>query len=99
MDGIVLIGVAASIVLLIAAAKPASVDGMEDTPVSIENIRKGVKNGLYKCTLTVVDGIPAVYLSGKTADGKPYSDIYPIDAADWQTLRAEGYQVVKYEEL
>lgn len=73
--------------------KPRTTDGMEDTPVSIDNIRRGVAEGWYTCTLVVVDGIPAVHLTGKTANGKPYSDIYPITQADWNTLKAEGYKV------
>ena len=77
-----------------AAKKHDSVDGMEDTPVSIDNIRKGVANGWYTAVLTTVDGAPAVRLSGKTATGKDFTDVYPILPEDWQTLKNEGYQVV-----
>ena len=96
MDGIIIIGMFVAAALIAAAAKPVSKDlaGMEDTPVSIDNIRRGVVKGWYTCTLMVVDGIPAVRLSGRTADGKNYSDVYPITAADWQTLQKEGYEVV-----
>ena len=96
MDGIICIGVLVAAVLIAAAAKPISKDvaGMEDTPVSIDNIRKGVQRGWYSAVLVIVDGIPAVRLSGRTADGNTYSDIYPITAEDWQTLQNEGYEVI-----
>ena len=94
MDGLVIIS---ALLLggfaLAAFSKPRTMDGMEDTPVSIDNIRRGVANGWYTCTLVVVDGKPAVHLSGRTSDGKQYSDVYPITQADWDTLRAEGDEV------
>ena len=72
MDGIVIIGILAAAALIAAAAKPSQskILGMEDTPVSIENIRRGVANGWYDCVLIRVDGKPAVRLSGKTTSGK-----------------------------
>lgn len=73
------------------AAKRRSVDGMSDAPVSIENIRRGVKNGWYKAVLMRKNGQPAIYLYGKSIDGNNYGDIYPISEADWQTLKAEGF--------
>ena len=96
MDGIICIGVLVAAALIVAAAKPISKDvaGMEDTPVSIDNIRKGVANGWYTAVLTTVDGIPAVRLTGRTADGNTYSDVYLIAAEDWQTLKNEGYEVI-----
>ena len=95
MQSIVLIGILTAVALLAIAAKPKpdSLDGMEDTPVDIKNIREGVKNGWYVCTLVMVDGVYAVHLSGRTADGKPYSDVYPITKEDWYTLKNEGYKV------
>ena len=65
--------------------------GMNDTPVSLENVRRGVKNGWYTCTLVRMQGRPAVRLSGKNTNGQMYSDVYPISEADWQTLKNEGY--------
>ena len=96
MEGIIFIGILAAAVLITAAAKPISKDvaGMEDTPVLIDNIRKGVQRGWYSAVLVMVDGIPAVRLSGRTADGNIYSDTYPITAADWQALKDEGYEVI-----
>ena len=77
------------------AKKHDSVNGMEDTPVSIENIRRGVAEGWYTCVLTRVNGMPAVKLTGRTVvGGKQYTDVYPISETDWQTLRAEGYTVI-----
>ena len=95
MDGLIVIGCLVAFAALAYAARPSATSGMEDTPVSIENIRRGVKNGWYSCTLLVVDGIPAVRLAGKTRDGKIYSDIYPITPEDWKALQAEGYKVEK----
>ena len=40
--------------------RDASVYGMEDDPVSIENIRRGVANGWNTCVLTRINNIPAV---------------------------------------
>lgn len=93
MDGIIIISVLAAVALLCVASKPRSMDGMEDEPVSIENIRRGVKNGWYTCTLVRENGIPAVYLSGKNTDGSNYSDVFPVTQEDWDTLKAEGYPV------
>ena len=95
MNGIVIIGALTAFALFCIAAKPsqAAAYGMEDTPVSIDNIRKGVERGWYSCVLVLVDGIPAVHLTGKTADGKTYSDVYPVTKEDWETLRNEGYEV------
>ena len=78
-----------------ASAKRNSVDGMEDTPVSIENIRKGVARGWYSATLCRVDGMPAVRLVGRTTDIEPYTDVFPITEEDWQTLKNEGYSVAE----
>lgn len=92
MDGLVVISLLVLGGLLIAA-RNRSVDGMDDDPVSIENIRRGVKNGWYTCLLTRVNGIPAVRLSGRTADGKTYTDVFAVTEEDWQTLKKEGYAV------
>ena len=93
MDGLFVISLLVLGGLFIAAApKHNSVDGMEDTPVSIDNIRKGVARGWYSATLCRVDGVPAVRLTGEVG-GKPYSDVFPITEEDWQTLKNEGYSV------
>ncbi len=94
MDGIIIISALAAVAILCAASKKSNsaANGMEDTPVSIDNIRKGVQRGWYACVLVRIDGVPAVRLTGKTADGKTYSDVYPITQADWDTLKAEGYE-------
>lgn len=90
MDGLVVISILVLGGLLIAS-RNRSVDGMEDDPVSIENIRRGVANGWYTCVLTRVNNIPAVRLSGRTADGKTYTDVFAVTEEDWQTLKKEGY--------
>lgn len=91
MDGIVIIGLLLLGGVLISRSAKATA-GMEDTPVSIDNIRKGVARGWYSCVLTRVDGKPAVRLSGTTTDGEETADVYPITEDDWQTLKAEGYK-------
>ena len=94
MDSLVIIAILLLGGFAIAAAKKHdSVDGMEDTPVSLDNIRKGVERGWYTATLCRVNGMPAVKLTGKDAQGKTYSDVFPITEADWQTLKNEGYSV------
>lgn len=94
MDGLVIISILVLGGLLIASRnRGESVYGMEDNPVSIENIRRGVANGWYTCVLTRVNNIPAVRLSGRTADGKIYTDVFAVTEGDWQTLKKEGYKV------
>lgn len=76
-------------------------DGPSDSTTETECSQMGMRAmdmlcvlpGWYACTLVVVDGITAVHLSGRTADGKPYSDVYPITKEDWETLKNEGYKV------
>ena len=96
MDGIVAISIISLLALLVVAGRPsqAAIEGMEDTPVSIDNIRKGVTNGWYTCVLVRVDGTPAVRLYGKMANGKSFTDVFPVTESDWNTLKNEGYQVV-----
>ena len=93
MDGLVIISILVLGGFLMATTRnrDESVYGMEDDPVSIENIRRGVANGWYTCVLTRVNGIPAVRLSGRTADGKTYTDVFAVTEEDWQTLKKEGY--------
>ena len=92
MDGIVIIGLLLLGGALIARSAKATA-GMDDTPVSLDNIRKGVSRGWYKARLTRVNGQPAIYLYGLNTAGKEYGDTYPISENDWQTLKAEGYPV------
>lgn len=73
---------------------PENIEGMTDSEVSIENIRRGVANGWYTAELTRVDGAAAVRLSGKTNDGSTYTDVYPISESDYNTLMGDGYKVV-----
>ena len=94
MDGIVIIGLLLLGGALIARSAKAT-SGMQDTPVSIDNIRRGVKEGWYICVLTRVDGKPAVRLSGTATDGTYTTGVYPISENDWQTLKNEGYYVAE----
>lgn len=79
--------------ILSATKKQKSTSGMNDNPVSLENIRRGVANGWYSATLTMVGDKFAIRLSGKTQNGQTYTDVYPISQIDWETLKAEGYNV------
>ena len=94
MDSLVIIGLLLLGGFAIAAAKKADgTAGMEDAPVSLDNIRKGVQRGWYSATLCRVNGTPAIHLYGKDASGNNYGDVFPITEADWQTLKNEGYSV------
>ena len=94
MNELILIGIIVLGGVAIAAAKKRdSVNGMNDTPVSLDNIRKGVERGWYRAVLMRVNGQPAIYLYGKDANGNTYGDTYPISEADWQTLKNDGYTV------
>lgn len=73
--------------------RSASVGAMSDKTVSLENIRKGVTRGWYKVQLCHIDGKPAVKLSG-IANGKPYSDYYPVSQATWDALKADGTPII-----
>lgn len=92
MDGIVAIGVLAAIAIA-CFAQARRVNGLDEDLVSAANVRRGVVNGWYECTLVRVDNQPAVHLSGKLANGETYSDLFPISEADWQALKMEGYHV------
>lgn len=92
MNELILIGILVLGGIAMAAAKNKGASGMSDKPVSIENIRRGVSQGWYTAKLTYKNGRPAIFLSGRTADGKVFSDVYPIAQADWDALKAEGYE-------
>lgn len=96
MDGLIITAVILCVAFAAIAGRKRNDDisRMEDTPVSIENIQGVMANGCYTCVLTRVNGSPAVRLSGKVVNGKQFTDVYPITEADWQTLKAEGYEVV-----
>lgn len=92
MNELVLIGILLLGGALIARSAKATA-GMDDTPVSLDNIRKGVERGWYKARLTRVNGQPAIYLYGLNTAGQEYGDTYPLSENDWQTLKKEGYSV------
>ena len=94
MNELILIGILVLGGIAMAAAKNKGANGMSDKPVSIDNIRRGVSQGWYTAQLTHADGRTAIILSGRTADGKLFSGMYPISQADWDTLKAEGYAEV-----
>ena len=96
MDGLIITAIILGVAFAAIAGckRNDDISGIEDDPVSIENIRSGVANGWYTCVLTRVNGLPAVRLSGKVVNGKQFTDVYPITESDWQTLKADGYEVV-----
>lgn len=94
MNELILIGILIFGGIAMAAAKNKGANGTQDRQVSIDNIRRGVAQGWYTAQLTHVNGQTAIILSGSTADGKVFSDVYPISQADWDTLKAEGCKEV-----
>ena len=94
--GVILIGVLAAVAFVAVVNKPkeSEILGMEDQPVSIDNIRKGVARGWYTAVLTRVDGKPAIRLTGKNTNGGTYTDIFRISQEDFDTLQTEGYLIV-----
>ena len=93
MNGVVaIVAFGALALLLVKAGKSdAAASGLEDAPISAANIRMGVQNGFYTCTLLRVDHIPAVRLSGRLKNGKVFTDVYRVSEDDWQALKKEGF--------
>lgn len=89
-----IVAAGAAALWLLCKSRKQSLSGMTDNIVSLDNIRRGVKNGWYSAELTTVDGKYAVRLSGKTNDGSTYTDVYPINESDYYTLLKDGLQVV-----
>lgn len=92
---------AAGVALWVLTRKAAPVGAcrrigaMTDTPVSLDNIRKGVARGWYKAdAVFYVFGTPSVRLSGKDTTGTMYSDVYPITQATYDALVADGIPTV-----
>ena len=94
MDGLVIIGILVLGGFIIKAVGSKGTAGMNDAETTLANIRRGVANGWYSCVLTRVNGKPAVRLSGKSTDGNTYSDVYPVSEETWQTLKADGYEII-----
>ena len=86
--------IVAALAVLAIMRRNKSIKGMSDPIVSIDNIRRGVRNGWYAAQLERYNGAPAVRLSGKRTDGTYESSLYPITEADWQQLKSENYPVV-----
>ena len=86
--------IVAALAVLAIMRRNKSIKGMSDPIVTIDNIRRGVRNGWYTAQLTRHNGAPAVRLSGKRTDGTYESSLYPITEADWQQLKSENYPVV-----
>lgn len=86
--------VVCAIGLLLIANKQRGVGSMDDAPVALDNLKRGIANGWYQAQLTTVSGKPAVRLSGKLTNGKPYSDVYPITAEVQAELKQMGVPTV-----
>lgn len=93
--GVILIGVLAAVAFVAVVNKPkeSEILGMEDKPVLIDNIRKGVSRGWYTAVLTRIDGKPAIRLSGKATDGQQVVDTFWISQQDFDTLQDDGYLI------
>ena len=94
--GLIILGAVVAVAFVAVATKPkeSEILGMEDEPVSIDNIRKGVSRGWYQAVLTRIDGKPAIRLTGKNTNGGTYTDTFRISQEDFDTLQAEGYLIV-----
>lgn len=93
MNGIFIIGALAAMAFICAAAKK-NPQGLVEYDVDAEDVREGVQNGWYTCTLTTKDDMPAVILSGKMTNGEDFQGVYTISPDDWNALQKEGYKVV-----
>lgn len=86
--------IAVAIGLLFIANKQNGVGKMDDPAVALDNLKRGIANGWYQAQLTMVNGQPAVRLSGKLTNGKQYSDVYPITSEVAAELKKMGVQTV-----
>ena len=86
--------VVCAIGLLLIANKQRGVGGMNDAPVALENLKRGIANGWYQAELTMVNGQQAVRLSGKLTNGREYSDVYPITPEVAAELKRMGVPTV-----
>lgn len=86
--------VVCAIGLLLIANKQRGVGSMDDAPVALDNLKRGISNGWYQAQLTTVGGKPAVRLSGKLINGKQYSDVYPITAEVQAELKRMGVPTI-----
>lgn len=72
-----------------------SVGTMSDPAPTLDNLKRGIRNGWYTAELTMVDGQQAVRLSGKTTDGRYYEDVYPISSDVASELIKIGVKVAE----
>lgn len=86
--------IAVAIGLLFIANKQNGVGKMDDPAVALDNLKRGIANGWYQAQLTMVNGQPAVRLSGKLTNGQQYSDVYPITSEVAAELKRMGVQSV-----
>lgn len=93
-NGLLVAAIAAATLLLLRKKNSSGTGAMSDDPVSLKNLRMGIKRGWYQAELTRRNGQPAVVLSGKQTDGTYTSDVYPVDEATWQALKQDGVKEV-----
>lgn len=86
--------VVCAIGLLLIANKQRGVGSMDDAPVALENLKRGIANGWYQAQLTMVNGQQAVRLSGKLTNGREYSDVYPTTPEVAAELKQMGVPTV-----
>lgn len=86
--------IAVAIGLLFIANKQNGVGKMDDPAVALDNLKRGIANGWYQAQLTMVNGQPAVRLSGKLTNGQQYSDVYPITSEVAAELKQMGIPTV-----
>lgn len=86
--------VVCAIGLLLIANKQRGVGSMDDAPVALENLKRGIANGWYQAQLTMVNGQQAVRLSGKLINCREYSDVYTVTPEVAAELKQMGVPTV-----
>lgn len=97
MDGIIIFGLLLLGGVLISRSSKA-IAGMDDPKVTIDNIRRGAKEGWYEVALTRVDNKPAVKLTGTVSTGERKTFVYPISQEDFDQLQLEGFLIELYDD-
>lgn len=88
------LALAAAVTWKLLHKRSQKVGAMTDPMPTLDNLKRGIANGWYQAQLTTVGGKPAVRLSGKLTNGKPYSDVYPITAEVQAELKQMGVPTV-----
>lgn len=89
MSTLLIVGSIAAL-LFLKKRKTSKVGKLSDSPVELENILKGVERGWYTARTGRTQWGYVVYLSGKTASGKDYEDVYPVTESTYLELTKRG---------